>query len=338
MIGAGFKKSELDFAATAVKRRCPVVFNDALNDPQINRRSAEKFGAKSLLVVPLIIRAETIGCLTFHHNSRAVPFNEAQIDFAGQLSTAVSFALENARLYAEKRHIADALQHSLLTMPKEVPGVRFGNLYRSATRTARVGGDFYDIFELPDNRVGIIIGDVSGKGLEAAKLTSLVKNTIRAYAAEGHAPGEVMSKTNDLTCQISNPSTFVTVFFGVLDTNTGELLYCGAGHPPAFIKPGSGAVRSLETTSPVIGIMPDFEFSTDRYGLKRGESLFLYTDGATDARCGRELFGEARLKQLVGQLKPNTIEELPHLVFAKLLDYSHAELADDLALLAVALT
>ncbi len=337
MVGTRFSRADLKHLTVTARKRRPIVFNDALNDDRIDKKIAEKLNLKAVLIIPLIVREETIGCLSFCHHTRAVPFDEPQISFASHLGTAVSFALENARLYAEKRNIADALQQSLLTMPKQIAGIHFGNLYRSATKTTRVGGDFYDIFALDDDRVGLVIGDVSGKGLEAAKLTSLVKNTIRAYASEHDTPDQVIGKTNELTLQMSSPSTFVTVFFGVLDKVTGRLDYCNAGHPPALVKTAIGAAHFLETNSPAIGILPEFSYQADTHSIGPTDVLFLYTDGATDARRDNELFGSKRLRDLVANLKHETTEELPHLVFAELLDFGHAELVDDLALLSVSL-
>lgn len=337
LVGQKFDKKVLGHLDAAVSKRGPLAINDAPNDERINQDLVETFGLKSVLTIPLILRSECLGCLTFCRHERTAPFTEAEIDFARQMGAAASFAVENARLYSEKRNIADALQQSLLTMPKSIQGIRFGNLYRAATKTARVGGDFYDVFELDDDTVGLIVGDVSGKGLEAAKLTSLVKNTIRAYASDRHAPAEVIQKTNAITLRFSEPSTFVTVFFGQLDKRTGELRYCCAGHPSPFVKRGPGRIEILGTQSPAIGILPEFTFTSDSHILDRGDTLFLYTDGATDARRDNELFGEERLKKLVADIQHKTTEELPHLLFAELLEFSDGEMADDLAMLAVSL-
>ncbi len=337
LAGRRYKKDELSHLNLATRKRHPVAFNDAQNDDRIDLQTMIDFDIKSILVVPLVVRDEPIGCLTFCQHSQVKPFSSTQVHFATQLATATSFALENARLYAEKRNIADALQQSLLTMPKEVAGIHYGNLYRSATRTTRVGGDFYDIFELPGERVGIVIGDVSGKGLEAAKLTSVVKNTLRAYAAEGHSPAQVMKKTNTLTLQVTEPSTFVTVFFGIIDVKKRKLEYCNAGHPPALLKTGAGRTDFLTIDSPALGVLNSMDFCGNERTFKQGDVLFLYTDGATDARQGTERFGDRRLQSLVAGFGQGTIEELPHSIFSELLDFSSAELSDDLALLSVSL-
>lgn len=121
--------------------------------------------------------------------------------------------------YADIVGYTNTLQQALLTVPAEIKGISYGHLYRSATATAKVGGDFYDIFELEHDRVDIVIGDVSGKGLEAATLTSLAKNTIKAYAYEGNSPAEVITRMNDVVRKALTSAAFITVFFGILDIN-----------------------------------------------------------------------------------------------------------------------
>ena len=331
-----FKKRELAWVGHAAGVRKPVSFSDLPASEQRASALANQFDVKSGVAVPLIVRDEIIGCLAFCHGSETVQFRYDQMDFARQLGASTSMALENARLYAEKRNIADALQQSLLTMPKEISGINFGNLYRSATKATRVSGDFYDIFELGEDRVGLIVGDVSGKGLEAAKLTSLVKNTIRAYAAEGHSPARVMARTNELTLAAAKPQTFVTVFFAVLDKRTGQLRFCSAGHPPAIIKSGDEA-RFITQASPAVSVLPELTFESERVALQPGEILFIYTDGATDARGPQGFFGEDRLRAVVAAARCARTEQLPHVVFGHLLDFAAGELRDDLALLSVSL-
>lgn len=148
----------------------------------------------SILVIPLL-REESIGWALFHYRSSSLTLGDSETDFARRLGTLMSFTFENARLYATQREIADTLQAALLAVPRRIPGIDFGYLCRSATTSAAVGGGFYDLFELEGSCVGIVLGDVSGKGVQAATLTSLVKNTIRALAYEDESPATVLGKT-----------------------------------------------------------------------------------------------------------------------------------------------
>ncbi|MHB8842168.1 MAG: SpoIIE family protein phosphatase, partial [Candidatus Aquicultor sp.] len=335
--GTRLTDDEARHAAVAASTGKPVAVDDTATDVRVNRKVMEKYGIRSILAVPLIVRNDVIGALCFCYRSISVTFTEAQIDFANKLATSVSLSLENARLYAAERNIADTLQEALLIMPERVDGVAFGNLYRSATEAARVGGDFYDIFELEHDKVGIIIGDVSGKGLEAAALTSIVKNTIKAHAYEGGTPALIMAKANDLVAKTSPADIFVTVFFGILDTKTGKLTYCSAGHPPALIKRSTGYVDILGTQSPVIGAFAMINYNSGKAVLHDGDDLILYTDGIIEARCNRKFFGEKRLVEVVKALKPASPQEIPGALFDEVMHCTGGKLSDDIALLCVSL-
>ncbi len=232
------------------------------------------------------------------------------------------------------RKIADSLQESLLSIPSELPGVEFGHLYRSATLATRVGGDFYDIFELESGRIGVLMGDVSGKGLRAAAITSVVKNSVRAYAYNGAGPAETMRLTNTALFRTIDQQSFVTAFYGVLDTKTGTLTYCSAGHPPALINRAQGT-RSLDVRSPVLGAFPDLRFEEGVDTVGEDEILVLYTDGVTEARRGAEFFGEEGLVRALNALNGAPASETPDVLFRRVLSFSQGQLRDDVAILAV---
>ncbi len=322
-------------ALLAAETRRPVSSADAQHDRRFSCALMKKLGVRSFLSIPLTVKDDVVGILDFYYRSAPKAFTPEQVDFADKLGASVSLALENARLYAVEHNIADTLQEALLIMADQIPGLDFGYLYRSATEAAEVGGDFYDIFELEDDKVAAIIGDVSGKGLEAATLTSLVKSTMKAYAYQGDSPAAVMKKTNAVICKTTGPSAFVTVFFGLLDQATGTLGYCSAGHPPALIKKRAGQTEALVVHSPVIGVMPAFDYEEHAAELSRGDRLVLYTDGASEARRGNELLGEARLKDLVERAEPASAQALAETVFGAIERFSGGNLADDVALLVV---
>ena len=227
-----------------LRARGPLVVRDVSLDPRIQGAEVETVGLGSLLAVPLLVRERVLGLLVFGHRHPA-GYRPVETDFASKVGATVSLALESARLFEAERAIADTLQEAVLTMPDTLPGVEFSYLYRSATEMARVGGDFYDLFAMEDDRVGVVIGDVSGKGLPAATLTSLVKNTLRAYAYDDDAPAEAVAKTNAVVLRSAPVGVFVTLFFGCLDVATGTLTYCSAGHPPGLVLRAGGAVDVL---------------------------------------------------------------------------------------------
>lgn len=337
IVGKKISEDRAAITAIAAKTKEPVAVDDVLTDKRVNAEVMEKHGIRSFMVMPLMVRGEVIGALSFNYYAHKITFGEAQIDFARKLAASISLALENARLYSSERNIADTLQEALLTVPRLVPGVQFGYFYHSATVAARVGGDFYDLFELEHHKVGITIGDVSGKGLEAATLASLIKNTIKAYAYENSSPAAIISKTNNLAIMESFPPSFVTVFFGILDTVSGLLTYCSAGHPPAILKRETSVTTSIPSRSPIIGAFKDLEYEDNEVVLKSGDILVLYTDGVIEARHHSEFFGETRLIEFLRTLSPMLVNDIPKNIFKKVLEYASGILTDDVAIIAIKL-
>lgn len=240
-------------------------------------------------------------------------------------------------LYEAQRNIAETLQTSLLAIAERIEGVEFGHLYRSATEAAQVGGDFYDIFEIEHGKIGVIVGDVSGKGIEAASLTTVVKNTIKAHAYEEGTPAVIMAKTNDLVRRVAPAGNFITVFFGMLDTETGRLSYCSAGHPPAIIKREKGGVDLLDKHSPVIGAFSGFHYRTAKERLGKGDTLIAYTDGIIEARCDGGFYGQERLVEFVKNLESIPAKEIPEAILNDVIRCIDGRLSDDAAILAVSL-
>ena len=293
-------------------------------------------GFVSAVISPMFMEGNPYGLLMGQEKKHLLSSEEDLAAFRLFTNQAAS-AIRNAERYEAERNIADILQETLLTMPEKIEGIDLGYLYHSATEAARVGGDFYDLFELKHGKIGILIGDVSGKGIEATALTTVVKNTIKAHSYEDGTPARVMSKTNDLLVRVSAPGNFVTVFFGILETATGKLSYCSAGHSPAMIKRGSGGVELLEKHSPVIGAFSGMHYRSSRVALAKGDILVLYTDGVIEARCDGELYGEERLVKLVGSLEPIAAREMPQAIFSDVKACSHDKLSDDIAILSLSL-
>lgn len=337
LVGTRFTNREFMTSVLAAKSKSLVVINDALNDERVNHEVVERFNIRSMLVVPLMVREHAIGTIVFHYHSETVPFDEAQIDFASKLGTSISLAIENAHLFASQHTIADTLQEALLANPQDIPGIDFGYLYRSATEATKVGGDFYDLFELEDGKVGVLIGDVSGKGLDAATLTSVVKDTVKAYAYDDSSPASIMAKTNEIVNRCTGTATFVTLFFGILDTGSGKLTYCSAGHPPAILRKKTSEISLLFTSSPAVGAFSGLSYIDDTITIEIGDILVLYTDGVIEAKSSGEFFGEERLVELVGSFEPHQIKELPQIIFSEVASFSIGNLSDDIALLTISL-
>lgn len=344
VFGLGESEKEIDLAANQVKLLTiaggsvqPAVLTGEELAEELSQTFIETIGVTSALHALIMMKGKVVGDLTFLNLSGPESYFEMQRDFAQKLAAALSLALENARLYEAERHIAQTLQEALISMPGELPGLEFSHLYRSATKSAKVGGDFYDIFQIQHGKVGIVIGDVAGKGISAATLTVLVQNTIKALAHQDYSPSEIMSRANDVVYRETPPAVFVTVFFCTLNTETGLLEYCCAGHPPAIVKRKAGASELLHTASPVLGAFDGLSFSCASTPMEAGDTLILYTDGVTEARrADGELFGEDRLVETVRESR-DTSQMTPH-IFEEILKFTGGKSSDDLAILSISLS
>lgn len=336
-VGTRYTDEQVPITTLTAETRQPVMIGDAYSDERVNGELMKAYGIRAFIAAPLIIQDNIIGMLGFVYRKESAIFDSTYLSFAARLAASVSLALENARLYREQHRIADTLQKSLLVMPERIPGIDFGYLYHSATEAAQVGGDFYDIFELEHGKVGIVIGDIAGKGVEAATLTSAVKNAIKAYAFENSSPAVVLSKTNELTARMFSPGYFVTVFFGVLNIASRELVYCSAGHPAAIVKRAEAGVDVLTERSPVVGAFAGMKYSNGATGLAQRDVLFLYTDGLIEARCDHKQFTEEGLIDFIRGLGRVPARQLPDIVFREVVDFAGGRLSDDIAIIAVSL-
>lgn len=334
--GALYSDAQLPYAVRALARGELVRDNHSAAFFAERPEAALAHDVNSIMNVPLVLKGDVFGVLSFRSRRESV-FTDRHADFARKLASSLSLALQNAQLFETHRTIADTLQQALLVMPKRIRGVQFGNVYKASTlEQADAGGDFYDLFEIDQNCVGAVIGDVAGKGLEAAKLTSLVKDAIRAYIHLGSSPAWILEKTNRLLFESTGDSDFVTVFLAILDTRTGAITYCSAGHPPALIRSVDGAVRALTVGSTIVGAFDQMEARDGTEILAPGETLVLYTDGITEARCQHEFFGEERLIEIIGAT-PATAADMPEALLETIRNCPDATLPDDVAILCISL-
>ncbi len=286
------------------------------------------------IILPLQVAGQVLGAMVLTFPG-VRPFRPDEIALFQAVSSLVSVALRNARLYEEQKSIAENLQATLLSIPERVGRLRLGHLYRSATVAARVGGDFYDVFEVKDGKIAVMIGDVSGHGIKAARTATLVRDVVHAFAHQSLATDQVMEWSNDLLLEKELPG-FVTLFLGILDGDTGELRYSSAGHPEMLVRRTRGGVDSLRSGSPPLGVRPEHAWKQYTTELGTGDVLLLFTDGIVEARCDGKQFGEERLISLLGRARI-PVERLPQRILDKVLDFSQGTLVDDAAVLALSL-
>ena len=223
------------------------------------------------------------------------------------LATHAASALRNAERYRLERSTAEVLRQTILALPDSVPGIAFAYRYVSATRSAAVGGDFYDVFPCRDGRIALVIGDVSGKGLAASATAVLARDVVKAYAHLDSSPSSVLDRVNSLLCSTSSAAIFVTLGYFLLEPRSGRLEYGLAGHPPALLKRAGGGVEALGQSAPPLGVFPEQAYPQDQARLGPLDMLVLYTDGVTETRRGRYFFGERRLSRVVGKAEQDPV-------------------------------
>ncbi|MBV9837793.1 MAG: SpoIIE family protein phosphatase [Solirubrobacterales bacterium] len=332
--------------AQALRTRQPVLLRSMTPDYQREiSQGGEHFelmrelGYHSAIVVPLIARRHVLGTLSLLRLRGAPSYDEDDLVLAEELARRAALALDNARLFESMRHLARTLQESLL--PRElptIPGARITGRYRAAAEGQEVGGDFYDAFEVAERCWGIVIGDVCGKGAEAAALTALARYTIRAHAQ--HGPAEVLTLLNEAVIKdrARLPERFLSALVATATARRDGLAVelASAGHPAPLVLRAGGAVEQLPTRGLLIGVSPDVHYSSHRLVLSPGDTIVLYTDGLTDARAPERILSESDLAALVARGHGMGAERLA--AFLERSATAGENPRDDIALLVVELT
>ena len=289
-------------------------------------------GMSSAMIVPLTARGETFGAITFVAAESGRRFDADDFGLAQDLGLRAAMALDNARLYRERSHVAQTLQAGLLpeVLP-EIPGVRMAARYEPLGAGMEVGGDFYDVFPTGDRMWAVVIGDVCGKGAEAAALTALARYTLRAVAPV--SPEEALLRLNAAILRQRNDLRFITIIYAELDLS-GErpcvTLACG-GHPPPLLVHASGEGEVVACQGTLIGVTPDPRLSQVSVRLERGDTLAFYTDGVSEASHAEPLDGDALLARLNGARSADAVaDELQRLARS-----TEAPARDDVAILAL---
>ncbi len=289
-----------------------------------------------LIAAPLRAHGRDVGTLTLRMGPSGRRYDDGDRALALQLGRRAGLAVENARLYDAQERIADTLQRSLLppALP-EIAGIEAAALYSPMGDGVEVGGDFYDLFAAGPSWVAVI-GDVCGKGVEAAALTSLARHSIRALARDDPAPRVVLERLNaSIIAERGLEPRFSTVAYARL-ARAGPgvaATVSSAGHPVPLVVRAAGRVEPLGRPGTLLGPFPEVRLHDEAADLAPGDALVLYTDGITEARRGEEMFGEDRLRGLLSGLAGRPADEIARAVERAVAAHSGGPLGDDIALL-----
>ncbi|MBR6868028.1 MAG: SpoIIE family protein phosphatase [Prevotella sp.] len=234
--------------------------------------------------------------------------------------------------------IASQIQQAILPQvfppfPEDADKV---DIAASMTPAKDVGGDFYDFFRIDDNHIGLVIADVSGKGIPAAIFMAVSRTLTRATGIRGGNPADCISYANKLLAAESVNCMFVTMFYGILDVNTGEVVYCNAGHNPPYIVRQDGEVKVLPMTQdPMVGAIGGIVFHQNTVQLAAGDALVMFTDGVTEAMNGvYEAYGEQRLEATLAHASQMSSQEIVDAIKADVATFvDGAEQSDDITVL-----
>jgi two-component system CheB/CheR fusion protein len=297
---------------------------------------SSRHAGEQTIHVPLRSQDKVVGAFSFGRSEDWGRFTSAELDFIDKLAPALSMALKNAELHANARMIAEVLQTSLLKPVKAVPGLEIGLAYQPAHLAERVGGDFYDVFALKDARVAVLVGDVCGSGVQAASLTETVRATLRALASFDASPSSILTGANEVMLAHASSLQMVTVLLAILDIPRGTITVSSAGHPPPVLC--GETCRFLEAPPGLpLGTM-SHAYREAEFDVLPAETIFLYTDGLTEARRGSDFFGEARLVKALSAQNLAAVQRMVDTVVSIVRGHADGLLTDDLAVLAVRLS
>ncbi|MHA4779360.1 SpoIIE family protein phosphatase [Streptomyces sp. MSC1_001] len=274
-------------------------------------------GLTNLLIAPLIARGTVQGITMFGRSAARPAFTEQDLGLAGELASRAALCLDNARLYSQVQEIALTFQRALLPAALATsPALRVAHRYLPASHLTEVGGDWYDVIDLPGGRVALVVGDVMGHGVPAAAAMGRLRITTKALARQNLEPVDLLTELD--ACVLEAGIEFATCLYISYDPATGRARIANAGHPPPLVREPNGTVRVLDHVSGVPLGVGGFRFDTLEIELREGDTLALYTDGLIEAR-GQDI--DVGIRTLCGQLAiaKGTLEDTADDIIAHLL-------------------
>ena len=288
-----------------------------LQDLELESETLEAINSAGVeLIVPLIGQGELLGALYLGPRLSDQPYSTDDRRLLGSLASQVAPAMKVAQLVREQQaeakererihqelEVAALIQQTLL--PKElpaIPGWHVDAFYRPARA---VGGDFYDFIALDDGRLGVVIGDVTDKGVPAALVMATCRSMLRAAAQRHNSPSAVLADVNDALVPEIPPAMFVTCLYAIIDTEAGQIVFANAGHNLPYVRSADGVIE-LRATGMPLGLMPGMPYDEKRYEMASGEVMVLTSDGITEAHSQEgEMYGFARLMGQVARKPPD---------------------------------
>jgi phosphoserine phosphatase RsbU/P len=324
----------------AVKTGQGVIVSDVLTDPRyMNARDA----TRSEMVAPIRIGAEVIGAFNLESDEPEA-YESEDMDLLAAFASQAAVAIERTRLHEEvleKRRleeevvIGQRIQRTFL--PERNPELPHFDIAGANYSSELVGGDYYDFIRIADQHLGIVVGDVSGKGIPAALIMASFRASLIAEIRNNYAIRTVFTKVNRLLWESVEPDRFVTAMYGVLDVDARRFTYVNAGHNPAFLyRVGEDRFDSLDATGPLLGTLETASYKERHAQIPAGDILVLYTDGVTEAMNGAgDFFGEDRLREVIRARKGDPAALMVRAIWDAVRSFRGGEQDDDLTVVVV---
>jgi len=312
----------------------------------LDRRSAAELSGQELLVpflerggtaviIPVATPSEALATLTLVSLDPARPLRGEVVDVALSIAGQAALAIDNARLYQQQKSFADTMQRSLLPRSEpQVPGLEVGTVYESSARVD-VGGDLFDFLVLPDGRLAVVLGDVTGHGIEAAADMAMAKFVFRSLTREHPQPGDFLASANEVVTGEIATGKFITLVYVLVDPVASEVACANAGHPPPRLIGTGGEIVELQARGLALGVDEGQTYHEVRVHFGEGDALVLYTDGLVERRRGKELYGADRLDEVLVRGRELPAKQLARSILADCRAFGSGDLSDDCAIVVI---
>lgn len=323
----------------------PLLTSNAQIDERLdNRASVKLYGLRSVLCVPITLKDKILGVVYVDNRFQNGIFQQEDLELLQSLASSAGIAIENARLYqvaVEKgrmeRELQVAREVQIGLIPTKTPQIKGWEFAACWKPAHEVSGDFYDFIALPEERTGLVVADVSDKGMPAAMFMALSRSLIRAVAGSNQDPAADITEANRLIWQDAAEEMFITLFYAQMDEHSGKIIYVNAGHnPPYLIKAENGQLVELARTGMAAGVEGDTTYQNGEIHMRKGDSLLIYTDGIVDTIGPESMYGADRLKDTFKKHSGYSAKKTLAAIESELCDYNRDEIPfDDITMLIV---
>jgi len=321
------------FAARIKATGSKVLIKNIGASPLLRTEVSHYEGFKSAVCMPIKNQGKLVGIAAgFSRERRSLA--ASQQDILRPLGDLAGVAIDNARMYRQKYKMAAILQEKLTpSVIPEVEGLDIGHKFLPARG---VGGDYYDFIKSAPDRLGVIVGDVSGSDVEAAEYTTMGKYVLRTYAREYESPAEVLARTNVIVCEDSRTEMFISLFYGVLDLGRRKLRYASAGcEQPLLYKAKTKSILALGAEGMLLGIKPNAVYNEQEIAIEPGDILLVHTDGLPEASVGSARFGSEAVRSVLAKSADKSGQTVVDHLYEALMEFGHGRATDDVAMVAI---